>query len=313
MERPRGEGPARPPHRRRRPGQRQRAIAVAVDERGAREGLERDGDAEPLVEALERVEGLAEQRMRGRDVAFLAGEVAEIDRRPRHPHHVAGGAEQIGAALVVDPRAGQVTRRSRDVAEVVERPGLADGVPGLAEQVVGLLERRLGVRVVALPAAHVGEIAQRGGHGSAIAELPADAHALLEAGARERVVADEPVVDAEVVQLPDHAAQVAEVAVDRHRFLLGLRGLEHRRQQAAVGQGGGPGLGRPRQSRQPQQRVEAGMAFEAMAAPIPVVGEREGEAQRPVGVVRGDQMIERGPVVVVLALAARQPLVPLRG
>ena len=93
-------------------------------------------------------------------------------------------AEQVGAALVVDARAGQIARRSRDVAEVVERPGLADGVAGLPEQVVRLVERRAGVRIVALPAAHVGEVAERGGHGGAIAELPADAHALLEAGAR---------------------------------------------------------------------------------------------------------------------------------
>ena len=71
-------------------------------------------------------------------------------------------------------------------------------------------------------------------------------------------------------------------------------------------------LVRRRQSRQPQERVEAGVALQPMVVPIPVVGERKAQAQRPVGVVRGDQMIEGGAVVVVLALAARQPLLALR-
>ncbi len=80
MERAGGEGAARSPHRRRRSGERQRPIAVAIDERGTGEGLERDGDAEPLIEALERVERLAEPRVRGRGIAFFTGELAEIDR-----------------------------------------------------------------------------------------------------------------------------------------------------------------------------------------------------------------------------------------
>ncbi len=61
------------------------------------------------------------------------------------------------------------------------------------------------------------------------------------------------------------------------------------------------------QAWQPQQRLEAREAFEAVVAAIPVVGERERQAQRPIGVVRADQMIERGAMIVVLALAARQP------
>ena len=187
--------------------------------------------------------------------------------------------------------------------------------PACAEQVVRLVERRPGVRVVALPAAHVGEVAERRRNGGAIAELPADAHALLEPGAGARVVADEPVVDAEVVQLPDDAAQVAELAVDRRALparpsCASSTGASRLPWAMAVARA----LVRARQPRQPQQRLEAARSLrgDGRADPSSRTSARPRRSAQSAS-CGGDQVIERGAVVVVLALAARQPLVPLRG
>ena len=132
-------------------------------------------------------------------------------------------------------------------------------------------------------------------------------HALLEPGARAGVVADEAPVDAEVVQLPDHAAQIAQLAIDRQRVLAGAGRLEHRREHAGKGDRRRACLRPSGQAGQPQQGLEAGKAFEAVVAAIPVVGERERQTQGPIGVVGADQMVERGAMVVVLAPASLQP------
>ena len=250
-----------------------------------------------------------ELRVRGRGIAF-----SQQGRRDRsltgHAHHVAEGAEQVGAALVPDAGVGHVASRSRDVAKVAERPGLADGVAGLPEQVVCFLERRPGVRIAALPAPDVGEVAECGRHGGAIAKLPADAHALFEPGAGALVVAEDRWLTPRLFNCrPRRAGRRAPGRSTAPPARL--RRLEHRRERlpgrwrsTPRGRAASPGSRRSAWKRR---------SLRGDGLPIPVVGQRQRQAERPFGVIGGDQVIERGAVVLVLALAARQPLVALRG
>ena len=106
------------------------------------------------------------------EVALLAGEVAEVDRRARHAHRVPERRGRRRRPLVVQARIGELAGRARDVAEVVERPGLADRrAPPAGRESCASSERGAGRRVVSLPPQHVGEVAERRGDRGAIAEL----------------------------------------------------------------------------------------------------------------------------------------------
>ena len=82
----------------------------------------------------ERLERVGEERVRGGEVALLAGEMAEIDRRTRHAHGVAKRPEDVRATLVMPARLGELADGARQIAEMVQRPGLADRVAQLAKE-----------------------------------------------------------------------------------------------------------------------------------------------------------------------------------
>src|SRR6185295_10205248 len=166
---------------------------------------------------------------------------------------------------------------------------------------------------VALPAEDVGEIAERRRGRAAIAELATRLHAFPEPDAGALVVAHEAADHAQVVEEPDDAPQIAELAVDPERLLDTGRRFEHRREQRPERHRVGAGLGARRETGQLEDRLEARVALEAVLAAIPVVGQGERQPERPVAVAGADQVIERGAMIVVLALAAGQPGLALAG